>query len=236
MLKLSKLLAIAVAAMALVPSWASAQESVELRQETGEHCPSEVNDVDHLPSDVACSINAEQVVGTTLDLYQHVMGVGEVRFTQCRSHFEGAFNENGQGYLYDQIIEEDAVCGREPCEESEYPPSPNPHRNLAWPAQISEAGPTGTEEETLRMTFCLRVHSNLPREEQPTGTPCTLDLQVERSGHDYLIRTPPDVPSGQGGAPCINLGGVVELEGRWSAGPGDGHPSFEVHHLNDEVG
>lgn len=232
------LLALGLIAMAaMLPSVASAQESVELYEEIspgviGNHCPTVVADDHHLPSNAHCSINAESVAGTTADLYQHVAGVGEIRFSQCVNHFEGAFDENGEGYVYDQVLEESAGCGRQPCDEAE--DSDHPHRNRMWRAHLNEVTGPAVEEEQLTVTFCLTPHGAV---EGSAGTPCTVNLHVERLGHSYFIRTAPDVPSGQGGSPCTNIpGDIIELEGRWNAGPGDGHSSFLVHHLNDEVG
>lgn len=232
MRNIRKLLLLAVgmmAAMAFLSSAASAQ-TVRLEQEAVVgNCPTNINVVAHIPQNRQCSINAESVAGTTADLYNHVPGVGEVRFSQCQNHFEAAFNRDGAGVVYDQVLVEAALCGREPCEETEVPPSANPHRNLAWPARISEVTDPPVGEERLTVTFCLHAHTDVPSEEGG-GTNCTVHLHVTRQVHTYSVRTPPDV-NGNGGAPCEEVP-QIELEGRWTGTRAEDHPSFEVHHLN----
>ena len=217
----------AIAAMAFVPSVASAQ-TVELEREQGGHCPAVVTLVNHLPSDEGCSIHAITEPGTTADLFQHT-GVAEAPFSTCENEFEAAFDENGHGYIYDQVLSEVGACGREPCDEAET--GATPHRNHAWEAQINEAGPPDAGEETIRVTFCLYPH-NPTGGEGTTGTPCTVDLHVNQIEHDYEVESG-DVDNHE--SPCINLGGIIELEGHWVTTPATpSHRGFEVHHLDDE--
>ena len=219
-----------IAAMALVPSVASAQ-NVELERESGGDCPA-VTAVGHLPSALGgCTIHAVTEPGTTADLYQHVAGVGEVPFSQCSNEFEATFNAAGVGFIYNQVLTpEGGACGREVCDEAEG--QPNPHRNIEWAARISE--PTATSGERINVTFCLYQHSAVATSEGTTGTPCQVDLATSRVGHAYEVRTLPINPAlNQHGSPCINLGGAVELVGHWVSSPSTPrHRGFMVHHLN----
>ena len=225
--RMTKLIAVVVgtvAALVLGASAASAQ-TVELEREQGGHCPAVVTLVNHLPSDTGCSIHVITEPGTTLDLFQH-NGVSEVPFSGCELEFEAAFDENGHGYIYDQVLTpEGGACGREPCDEAE--PS---HRNWAWEVQIDEAGPPGAGEETIRMTFCLYPHSSQAGSEGTAGTNCTVDLHVNRIEHEYEIET----GDGDHTSGCINLGNIIEWEGHFVSTPSTPrHRGFEVHHLDD---
>ena len=221
--KLLLLAVAAIVAMAFAPSVASAQ-TVELEKETGGHCPDSVEVVNHVPDDLDCSIHATTEPGTTADLFQHT-GTSEVPFSQCENEFEAAFDEDGFGYIYDQVLTpEGGTCGREPCDESET--SATPHRNFEWPAQIREVA---AGEELIEVTFCLTAH-NPTTGEGTAGTPCTVHLHVNRVGHEYEVESGDGVDNHE--SPCENLGGIIELEGHWVTSPaGGGHDGFEVHHL-----
>jgi hypothetical protein len=227
--KLFLSVAAATTAIAFAASTASAQ-TVEVNQEDGGHC-GPVTIVDHVPTG-GCSI---RVVSTQPVLFvRHVSGVGELEFSQCESVFEMRVNENGHGYIYNQeLTPEGASCGREPCDEAES--GNHPHRNLPWEAQLRE--PLGGEnEEILRMTLCLIAFDAGPTEGQ-AGTPCTLDIAVAHVEHAMEFSTPYFDPVHNGGTPCINLGGIVEIEGHWVSSPNENHPNlFEIHHLDDEAG
>jgi hypothetical protein len=229
MRNIRKLLLLAVgvsAAMAFVPSAASAQ--VELEREQGGDCPTVVTVVNHRPSDTGCSIHAITEPGTTADLFQHT-GVSEVGFSQCTNEFEAAFDRNGHGFIYNQVLQPEGVpCGREPCDEAE--PSTNPHRNLAWEAQIGEPLPP-MSQESLTVTFCLYAHNPAVGSEGTVGTNCTVNLSVSRVEHQYEVETGNGV---EHTSPCTNLGGVVELEGHWITTPATPrHRGFIVHHLTN---
>jgi hypothetical protein len=218
-----------IAGMAFVPSVTSAQPGVELEREEGGACPA-LTAVGHLPTDTGCTIHAVTEPGTTVGLYQHVAGVGEIPFTQCSWEFEAAFDGTGAGFIYNQVLTpEGAPCGREVCDEGEG--GATPHRNLEWPARIYEAAGGG---ERINLTFCLYAHSPIAESEGTQGTPCNFDLAVNRIGHAYELATLPINPAlNQSGSPCTNLGGVVELVGHWvSAPPTPRHRGFMVHHLN----
>jgi hypothetical protein len=221
----------AIVALAVAPAVASAQ-SVEVYEETGGHCDDVVM-VHHEPvGDPDCSVHAETEENTTADLFLHD-GMVETLISECENEFEAAFDEDGHGWIYHQVLTPEAPsCGREPCDEAET--SEEPHQNKAWEAQLSEAGPNTQEEENLRVTFCLYALDS--EDEGFEGTPCTVDLHVNQVDHAFEVETPPHNPAGHGGAPCINLGGAVELEGHWlTSAPTEDHPGFEVHHLDDEA-
>ncbi|NLT07390.1 MAG: hypothetical protein GXY03_13925 [Solirubrobacterales bacterium] len=223
MRKLLLLAAAAIAAFAFSASAASAQ-GVEVSVEGGDHC-SNFTMVDHEPVGATCTVRALSERPAHLWLHN---GMAEVLFSECSNEFEAAFNEAGQGYIYNQILTpEGGICGREPCDESAS--GTPPHKNLAWPATLSEVDPN----LILTVTFCLYAHSNDPATEGQPGTPCAVALQVTDEGtHDWEVGTPAIDASGNGGAPCTNLGGAVELDGHWLVTPNENHPdTFEVTHL-----
>jgi hypothetical protein len=216
-----------IAAMALVPSVASAQ-TVELERESGGDCPA-VTAVGHLPSALGgCTIHAVTEPGTTADLYQHVAGVGEVPFSQCSNEFEATFNAAGVGFIYNQVLgPEGAPCGREVCDEAEG--SPNPHRNIEWPAEIYEVPSNGGER--IEVTFCLYAHNAAAASEGSAGVPCHVDLAVNRVVHAYEVSTLP-INETTHGSPCENIP-QIELVGHWVSSPSTPrHRGFMVHHLN----
>jgi hypothetical protein len=225
--RMTKLVAVGVglvATLVLGASTASAQ-TVELEREQGGHCPTVVALVDHLPSNTGCSIHVITEPGTTLDLFQHT-GVSEVPFSGCQLEFEAAFDENGHGFIYNQVLSpEGAPCGREPCDEAE--PS---HRNRAWEAQIGEPV-DGVDQETLTITLCLYAHNPSSTSEGTAGTSCTVNLAVNQVEHAYEVATGNALDHT---SPCTNLGGVIEWEGHLVTTPATpAHRGFEVHHLDD---
>jgi hypothetical protein len=221
---------VAVAAFAFSASAASAQ-GVEVLLEDNGHCSDVVMD-NHEPVSATCTVHATG----SFAFYQHVAGVGEVLFSTCNTEFEAAFNESGAGFIYNQVLTpEGSVCGREVCDEAEAPSGDETaHKNLAWPAQLSEA--PGVTPLRLAFTFCLYAHNADPASEGATGTPCSLNLWVNTDGeHNYEITSTNPV-TGDHEAPCVNLGGIVEIEGHWVTGVTPAHPNrFEVVHL-DQVG
>jgi hypothetical protein len=224
--KLLLLAIAAVAAFAFSASAASAQSGVELLLEDNGHCSDVVMD-NHEPTSATCTVHATG----TAELYQHVAGVGEVLFSVCDNEFEAAFNESGAGFIYHQVLTpEGSSCGREVCDEAEGQVGEPGHTNMAWPAQLSEA--PGVTPLRLAVTFCLYAHSADPASEGSAGTPCSVNLWVNTDGqHNYEV-TSTDPVTGEHAAPCVNLGGIVELEGHWVTGVTPAHPNrFEVVHL-----
>jgi hypothetical protein len=229
MRNLHKLLLLAIAAVAAFAFSASAAsaQGVEVLLEDNGHCSDVVMD-NHEPVNATCTVRATG----TAELYQHVAGVGEVLFSTCNNVFEAAFNESGAGFIYNQILTpEGGDCGREVCDEIEAPRDDEVgHKNLAWPAQLSEA--PGVTPLRLAVTFCLYAHNEDPASEGTTGTPCSVNLWVNTDGqHNYEVTSTDPVTSDHQ-APCVNLGGIVELEGHWVTGVTPAHPNrFEVVHL-----
>jgi len=112
----------------------------------------------------------------------------EVPTLQCSNEFEAAFNGAGLGLIYNQVLTpEGGPCGREVCDEGEG--SPTPHRNLAWPARVYEAGNNGGLR--FKFMFCLNAHSAIGPSEDAAGTSCTFDVAVSKVGHAYEFRTLP---------------------------------------------
>lgn len=226
--KLFLLVAAAIAAMAFVASTASAQ-TVELSQEDGGHC-GPVTVVNHIPTG-GCSVRAVSTQPSVL--VRHIVGVGEVEFSQCDNVFEARVDENGHGYIYNQVLTpEGPPCGREPCDEPAT--SPNAHRNRPWEVQLREPE-NGQNQEILRVTFCLAAFSTPLGDEGQAGTPCTVDITVTHIEHAMEFSTPHFDEFHNGGTPCLNLGGLIELEGHWVSAQNENHPNLiEVHHLDDE--
>jgi hypothetical protein len=208
-------LAVALAVCVCVSS--SAQAQVELLQEDGDHCSS-FTMAFHEAVGATCSWELDGV----LNVYIH-SGAAEIQVASCSSRMEAAFNETGSGYLYNpRFSPEGGICGREPCDELG-------HTDLAWPAQISEPV-VGLD---MAVTMCFAAHSSDPVTE---GKPelqfqCSISLNVTGSfTHDFALSTPP-ASGGNGGAPCNNLGGVVEVVGSLVSLLSVSHPNdIEVVH------
>jgi hypothetical protein len=233
--KLLLVMASVVAALAFSASAASAQEPVEVSNETTEEHCSDFTMVDHEPVNATCTVRA--VSERHSDLWLHE-GMIEHIISECDNVFEAAINEDGQGFIYNQVLTpEGAECAREPCDEAAT--GATPHKNLAWPAEITEVD---DGELNLRVQFCLYAHSEEDEDEGTQGIPCLVDLSLEDEnpgpppGHAWEVGTPPiDPEHGDGGAPCINLGGAVELDGHWLLETNQAHPdSIEIDHLPDE--
>ena len=217
-----------MAGMAFVPSAASAQ-NVELEREQGGNCPTLIFNVGHVPSETGCAMHVVTEQGTTMDLYQHVAGVGEVPFSQCSNEFDATFNVGGDGFIYNQALTpEGGPCGREVCDEGEG--TANPHRNIDQSAEIYES--FDGSGERMELTFCVYAHNSTRASEGTLGFLCTLDLAVSRVGHAYEIRTLPISPAfNQHGSPCLNVGGAIEVVGHWVSTPATPeHRGFMVHH------
>ncbi|NLT07385.1 MAG: hypothetical protein GXY03_13900 [Solirubrobacterales bacterium] len=204
---------------------AASAQAVEMSNETtGEHC-SDVTMVGHEPAGASCTVRIVSERPYTLWLHN---GMAEVAFSGCSTEFEAAFNEDGDGYIYNQVLTpEGGACGREPCDEGEA--GSTPHKSLAWPVSLSESG----GGLVLAWTFCLYAHSSDPATEGTAGTPCQVNVLVTDEGnHDWEVGTPAMDQNGNGGAPCTNLGGAVEWDGHWLVERNENHPdSFEVEHL-----
>ncbi len=228
--KLSLLAVMAMAAMAFMASTASAQESVEVRLEPAAgndtHCQA-AGTFHHLPSTGNCRVRA--VSESNLLFFEHT-GVTETLFTSCATVFEAVFNEDGVGAIYNQVITpEGAACGTEPCEEGEG--QSNGHRNLVWPAELSEPV-GGVNQERLEVDFCLYDHDAVGSSEGTAGTICNVTLIVTRVVHAYEISSAAHDGLGNGATPCVNLGGAIEFEGHWITQTNAAHPNlFElIHH------
>jgi hypothetical protein len=231
------LLAVAsvVAALAFsAPAAMAQQEPVEVSNETTEEHCSDFTMVDHEPVGATCTV---RIVSERPFVFWLHEGMVEHIISECDTVFEAAFNEDGQGFIYNQeLTPERGECGREPCDEAE--DGETPHKNLAWPAEITEVAPG---QLNLRVELCLYAHSFEPETEGTTGIPCVIDLGLVDEnpgpppGHAWEVGTPPIDRSGNGGAPCINLGGAIEIDCHWLFAPNQAHPDgIEIDHLPDE--
>lgn len=230
--KLLLVMASVVAALAFSASAVSAQEPVEVSNETTEEHCSDVTMEHHEPDDATCTVRAVSERPSILWLHN---GTIEFPFSACDNVFEAAINEDGEGFIYNQeLTPEGGICGREPCDEAESGEAA--HKNLAWPAEITEVA---EDELNLHVVFCLYPHSDDPGDEGNTAlfTNCEVNLSLEDEhppNHEWEVGTPPIDQNGNGGAPCVNLGGAVELDGHWLLEPNQAHPdSIEIDHLPD---
>jgi hypothetical protein len=206
MCSLRKLLPIAVAMAASVLSAPSAAaQTVEVTNETtGQHC-SAFTMVSGQPVGATCTVRL--VSASPFDFVMH-NGTGEVifGFPQCDSTLEMAIDENGDGYVYNASFSGQLCGGRTPC-------------NLPWAIQVEESAPGA---ETVAMDFCLGT------------TPCPVVLDLNSIGHEHEIASPPFDGSYNGGAPCTNLNGVLELKAHWITQPNENHPDdIEIAHIEE---
>lgn len=209
-------------------SGASAQNhpegTVELSNErTGQHC-SDFTVVDHRPVGATCTLHATTASGP-LSWFLH-NGLSEIQFSSCEGEFEAAFNENGEGVLYNQVLgPEGPVCGREPCDEPGT--GEEAHSNLTWPAEIYEDPATG--DLKFGFTFCMYPHS--AGNEGGATTACRLVLDVITDDvHAYRFSSPPHDPSGNGASPCEGI--PVEYEVEWVPSLTEAHPDpIEIAHF-----
>ncbi|HEX2291171.1 MAG TPA: hypothetical protein VHH53_13470 [Pseudonocardiaceae bacterium] len=221
--KLVLLATTAIAALALPTTTATAQHpgyehpegTVELTNEpTGEHC-TDFTVEGHQPVGANCTLHATG----SFSFFIHT-GLSEAQFTACQNEFEAAFNENGEGVIYDQILAPEAgTCGREVCDEAGA--GGENHPNIPWGAELFEAPDDGGLK--LGYRFCLYAHSD--GDEGQVGTVCHIILDVAHVEHAYELSTPPT------GALCEEL--PIEIVGHWVTGLTEEHPdSIETIHLD----
>lgn len=226
--KLLLVMASVVVALTFSASGASAQAVEVSNETTGVHC-SDFMMVNHEPVGETCTLRAESERNSILVLHNSVV---ETPFSSCHNIFEAAVNGDGLAYIYNQeLTPEGGTCGREPCDESAE--GATPHKNIEWPAEIREVA---EDQLRLHVVFCLYAHNPDPASEGTAGTPCEVLLNLEDEaapdGHEWEVGTPPMDPDGNGGAPCINLGGAVELSGHWLLQRNEAHPdSVIIEHL-----
>lgn len=174
--KLFLLAAMAIAALAMTASTASAQ-IVELSEEGGDHCPAVVKNV----HDVTGGCHIEFESENEVPLVANVPGVGVVTLSNCEVHIEARVGEDGEGWVTQALLTghpaPSVPCTRTPCDEA----APS-HVELPWEIHIEEDGP-GLEFADVR--FCLRPVAN---DEGVGNSFCTVHLPISDNGnHDYEI-------------------------------------------------
>ena len=174
--KLFLLAAMAIAALAMTASTASAQ-IVELSEEGGDHCPAVVKNV----HDVTGGCHIEFESENEVPLVANVPGVGVVTLSNCEVHIEARVGEDGEGWVTQALLTghpaPSVPCTRTPCDEA----APS-HVELPWEIHIEEDGP-GLDFADVR--FCLRPVAN---DEGVGNSFCTVHLPISDNGnHDYEI-------------------------------------------------
>lgn len=203
--KLLLLVVAAIAAMALSATAANATSAVEVSAEPGgTHC-GEVTVTDHDASG-GCLIHATST--GTANLFAHV-GTSEVLFSACNNEFDARINEEGSGFIYNQVLT-GGSCGLAPCDEA----APD-HDNLVWPLKSAELFP---DHEVLGVLFCVR---SIASEEGENNPPCgvVIDVvEVTPNAHDYAFQA--------NGVPCLEAP-QTELHGNWTLED----TNIEIDHL-----
>jgi hypothetical protein len=171
--KLFLLATMAVAALALSASAATAQ--VHIEQEHGvsdnEPCPALTG-----PPNVTGGCHLEIRSERHLPLVLQTAG-GPVTLSNCRVHLEGRVGEDGVGWVTrmtftPEIPPTNPSCTRAPCDSAAGVVTP-------WPVAITEAAGVGTVETT----FCLRTIASGPG---GAGTSCEVHLPWNDNGsHQY---------------------------------------------------
>jgi hypothetical protein len=208
--KLALLCAMALAAMALGASTASAQteEPVEIWEEDGSHCE-------------PCHI--------------HVTGESELHpvignpISQCEDEFEAEvwedeFDENRdpeieeihQGHIYDYDNHDESAT--QPCTRQMCNGVMEPADEIEWP--ITNMGETTTNAGHMTVRFCLDTKAN----PGAAGAHCTVEIDVTEEvspTHHYVFRAVND--------PCF--GGLVRLNGEWETEElPEEHGAIEIIH------
>jgi hypothetical protein len=176
--KLFLLTAMAVTALAMTASSASAQ--IEVSNEiTTEHCSA----VSLMPNHIVeggCHIDFVSPEGENIPLHAYIPA--KTTISDCEVELEGQVGENGEGYVTEAILHDPhpgalAPCTRTACDEAD-------HKMRPWPFHIREHGP-GNEE--VEATFCLRDNDpDLPEGTQ--GIQCEVHLEFTDLGnHQYEI-------------------------------------------------
>lgn len=174
---------------------------------TGLHC-STVQVSEHAVSG-GCPFHVSTEPGTTADLYAHVVGTGEVLFSQCEHELEAHVDEAGFGYLSDQQLT-GAGCGLAACDEA----APS-HDRLEWPFVLFKGGP---DTDALLATLCLRSAAAAEGEDY---TFCSVALEASQTDHTQEFVA--DESS------CTDS--QVEVSGHWTTAPPPGG-EIEVTHVH----
>jgi hypothetical protein len=209
--RLALLALAAIAALAIAPA-ASAQ-TVEVHEEGGAHCGN-VTVTDHVVSG-GCTVHATTEDDSTANLYVHGMG-GETEFSACENEFKAHINEDGLGFITDQVLVSQPMnptpCGLEACDEA----APS-HEQEEWPLLVWEGGPN---IEDLATTFCTRS----VLDDEGTGQAyCSVAVEMNQNASpDHSQEFTADEHS------CVDS--PVELSGHWETDATEGEIIVEHIH------
>jgi len=157
--KLALLLTMAIAAMALAATTASADEAITVANEPGSAC------------DPTCTIH---VAGESSLAAFHVITV-----SACTDEFTGTIDANGNGEVdtWDGVFDVDPGCTREQCRVQ-----PGNTVREHWPFTSEEIADQTVE---LNVEFCLSLTTDMS---DAAKTRCDVPAIVtESSNHDYEI-------------------------------------------------
>jgi hypothetical protein len=182
--KLFLLLAMALTALAMSATTASADTPVEVHDETGTHC----GDPD------PCEIH---VVGESL---LHVTGVPTFVVSQCEDEFVAEIYEDGTGHITDLtgINHNAQACATVQCNGVGESPD-----EIEWEFTTEETGP---EQEELQTRFCLDARDD----PDAIGNHCDADVRIEEDplvDHQYTFHLNEPCPNG------LTVVGEWDIEG-----------------------
>lgn len=196
--KLMLLAMMAIAATAFMASSASAEiglpDAVEITDEDlGTHCGA----VTPTPNGATggCFLHADSETGTlvSLELFGEAL-------TECTNSFDARINEDGHGYIYNQVFGGGAPCVAVPCNAVTGPGF------RPWEVAVQEPRP-GVEH--LIANFCvvvggvqidctievgMHIHSHSEVEFFANQSPCFEDDTLHVTGHWYALANPNTTP------------------------------------------
>ena len=204
--KLAILTAMAMAAMALTATSASA---VEVSSEPGGvHCTATVLMSNH-SVEGGCKIRAVSEEETKVQA-QIAPGVW-FTVSSCEDQFEAAMGESGEGYLYNATTSGHAAgdpCTRTQCDEGEA--GATPHAKMPWHLRLNST-------TSMEVRFCLRTNNTA---EGTAGTTCHTNVAVSISPtHRYEFSAKPSV--------CENNTNLRVI-GHWNQVVDAAHPAVEI--------
>jgi len=210
MRNLHKLLltAAGIATMAVAAPTAGATSGVEVVDAVSdEHC-GDITVTSHVVAG-GCEFSATSEGGAatpSIELLIHT-GMSEMVITLCSIQFDAHVNEEGHGYITNQVLTGDD-CGLTACDEAT-------HEEIPWEFQLGEL--LG-EHEALGMTFCIRLDEGCVEGDNPIP-PCSVLTEIsEPQEHEYELTA--------NDAPCLE-NSALELSGHWLVDD----PTVEIQHL-----
>lgn len=197
--KLALLATMAIAALALTATSASAQIEV-IDTNSQQHCS---------PGPVHCEVLAHGEVGTVIQA--HLLSGPEVTTSVCEDEFEAEINEDGEGQIEHQILT-GASCPNKPCEAT----SQISGDGHPWPVHLREDPVTG--EESLAVHFCLEPAGG------GTQSECEINVHLDETApSDYEFVAGDETCTGNTPPAGVR---AIEVTGEWHI---TGTPITVVH-------